>query len=259
MRALWMIPLALACSNKNIGSGVDPSPSWASPDGRAQAKIELAEALVLNGTPEAALKMISQMVEQGIRHPDLYVLQGRALTDMGLTDEAEVALSMASRRAPGNAEAHNQLGILYLDQSRTTEAIKRFKSAARNAPTDADVHNNYGFALMVSGQHEEAVVVLRKALMLDGSQKRTRNNLGFALAVTGKDKAAWRVFKAGADEASARYNLALAQEMRGDTEAAIGSYKLVLEADSSMNGASEALARLSSAPPKEVESASEEH
>ena len=131
MKALWMIPLALACANKGIGSGVDPSPSWASPDGRAQAKIELAEALVLNGTPEAALQMISQMVEQGIRHPDLYVLQGRALTDMGLDHEAEVALSAAARRSPGNAEAHNRLGILYLDQSRTTEAVKRFKSAAQ--------------------------------------------------------------------------------------------------------------------------------
>lgn len=259
MRALWMIPLALACANKGIGTGVDPSPSWASSDGRAQAKIELAEALVLNGTPEAALQMISQMVEQGIRHPDLYVLQGRALTDMGLVEEAELALSAAARRAPGNAEAHNRLGILYLDQSRTTEAVKRFKSAARNAPTNAEVHNNYGFALMASGQHEEAVEVLRKALMLDGSQRRTRNNLGFALAVTGKDRAAWRVFKAGTDEASARYNLALAQEMRGDHQAAIDSYELVLAADPSVAAASEALTRLNTAATKGVESTPEEH
>jgi len=259
VRALWMIPLALACANKGIGTGVDPSPSWASPSGRAQAKIELAEALVLNGTPEAALRMISQMVEQGIRHPDLYVLQGRALTDMGLEDEAEIALSIAARRSPRNADAHNRLGILYLDQARTTEAVKRFKSAARNAPKNAKVHNNYGFALMASGQHEEAVVVLRKALMLDGSQPRTRNNLGFALAVTGKDKAAWRVFKAGTDEASARYNLALAQELRGDNTAAINSYKLVLDADPGLTAASEALDRLTTAEPKGVESTPEEH
>jgi Flp pilus assembly protein TadD len=254
-----MIPLALACANKGIGSGVDPSPSWSSPGGRAQAKIELAEALVLNGTPEAALQMISQMVEQGIRHPDLYVLQGRALADMGLDHEAEVALSIAARRSPGNADAHNRLGILYFDQSRTAEAVKRFKAAARKAPTNAEVHNNYGFALMASGQTEEAVVVLRKALMLDGSQQRTRNNLGFALAVTGKDKAAWKVFKAGTDEASARYNLALAQEMRGDKAAAISNYELVLAADSTLTAASEALARLTTAEPKGVESTPEEH
>ena len=112
---------------------------------------------------------------------------------------------------------------------------------------------------MASGQHEEAVVVLRKALMLDGSQQRTRNNLGFALAVTGKDKAAWKIFKAGADEAAARYNLALAQEMRGDTAAAISSYERVLVADSSLTAASEALARLTTAEPKGVESTPEEH
>jgi len=259
VRLLWFIPLALACANKGIGSAVDPSPSWASSNGRAQAKIELAEALVLNGTPEAALQMISQMVEQGIRHPDLYVLQGRALTDMGLDEEAEAALSLATKRSPGNAEAHNRLGILYLDQSRTAEAVKRFKAAARNAPTDAEVHNNYGFALMAAGQHDEAVVALRKALMLDGSQQRTRNNLGFALAVTGQDKAAWKVFKAGTNEASARYNLALAQEMRGDTEAAIRSYELVLAADATSTDASDALSRLNTGEPKEVESTSEEN
>ena len=48
---------------------------WATKSGRVEAKIELAEALVLNGTPEAALQMISQMVEAGVSHPDLFVLK----------------------------------------------------------------------------------------------------------------------------------------------------------------------------------------
>ena len=115
MRSLLLVGL-LACSAKNNRTNVDPTPSWATSDGRIQAKIELADALVVNGTPEAALQMISQMVEQGVRHPDLLVLQGRALTDMGLVEEAEMVLARAARRAPGHAEAQNRLGILYLDQ-----------------------------------------------------------------------------------------------------------------------------------------------
>ena len=244
MNAFWLALVLSSCAPKGGGSGIDPTPSWSTDTGRVQAKIELAEALVLNGTPEAALQMISQMVEQGARHPDLLVLQGRALTDMGLTDEAEAALNLATRRTPSNAEAHNRLGILYLDQSRTDEAIKRFKAATRSAPKDAEVHNNLGFALMAAGRHTEAIEVLRKALMLDGSQDRTRNNLGLALAATGDDTAAWRVLKAGTDAVSAHTNLALAQEVRGDINAALNTYKAILSLEPDHTKAQAAIARL---------------
>jgi Flp pilus assembly protein TadD len=251
--------LLVGCATKNARNDVDPTPSWATTDGRTQAKIELAEALVVNGTPEAALQMISQMVEQGIRHPDLLVLQGRALTDMGLVEEAEMALTRATRRAPGHSEAQNRLGILYMDQQRTDEAIQRFKSAVRAAPKNADVHNNYGFALMAAGRHADAVPVLRSALMLDGSQPKTRNNLGFALAVSGQDKAAFRVLRAGSNDGAARYNLALAQELRGDAKEAIASYQQALEANPDLSEATDAIARLSKPPPTAVSSPVEDH
>jgi len=247
----------MGCASKTRNN-VDPTPSWATQDGRTQAKIELADALVANGTPEAALQMISQMVEQGVRHPDLLVLQGRALTDMGLDEEAETALTRATKRSPGHAEAQNRLGILYMDQERTEDAIQRFKAAVRAAPKDADVHNNYGFALMAAGRHADAVPVLRSALMLDGSQARTRNNLGFALAVSGQDKAAFRVLRAGSNDWNARYNLALAQELRGDAEQAIASYQQALEANPDLTEATEAIARLSKPTPPAVSSPSED-
>ena len=171
MKAVVLAMLMVGCAGPRGKAAVDPTPSWATKSGRVEAKIELAEALVLNGTPEAALQMISQMVEAGVSHPDLFVLQGRALTDMGLIEEAEIALSMATRRAPSHSEAQNRLGILYMDQQRTDEAIKRFRIAARSASKNADVHNNYGFALMAAGRHEEAVDVLRAEVR--GAQERT--------------------------------------------------------------------------------------
>ncbi len=255
----WLsLCLLLGCAAKGPGRNVDDAPSWSTKDGRTEAKIELAEALVLNGTPEAALQMISQMVEAGIRHPDLFVLQGRALTDMGLVEEAETALTQATRRSPGHSEAQNRLGILYMDQQRTEEAIRRFRMATRASEKDADLHNNYGFALMAAGRHADAVPVLRKALMLDGSQDRTRNNLGFALAVTGQDKAAWRVFRSSANEGNARFQLALAQELRGDTEAALASYRQALDVDPDLEEASEAVARLTTSVPPDVSSNDED-
>ena len=255
---IFLMLLSASCATRSSRNDVDPAPSWATRDGRIEAKIELVEALVLNGTPEAALQMISQMVENGVRHPDLFVLQGRALTDMGLVEEAETALTQATRRAPGNSEAQNRLGILYMDEQRTDDAIKRFRLAVRSANKNAEVHNNYGFALMAAGRHEEAVVILRKALMLDGSRARTRNNLGFALAVTGQDRAAWRVLRTSDAEGNARYNLALAQELRGDNEAALGSYRKALKADPDLEEANSAITRLTAEPSPKVESNAED-
>ena len=258
MRSILLALLLSSCASAGAKRSIDDTPSWATKDGRVEAKIELAEALVLNGTPEAALQMISQMVEAGVRHPDVFVLQGRALTDMGLVEEAETALTQATRRSPGHSEAQNRLGILYMDQHRTEEAIRRFRLATRSADKDADLHNNYGFALMAAGRHAEAVPVLRRALMLDGSQDRTRNNLGFALAVTGQDKAAWRVFRSSANEGAARYQLALAQELRGDNEAALKSYQKAIEVDPDLSEADEAIDRLTDNSPPEVSSKEEE-
>lgn len=256
----WILIAALSgCASTSMKKkDIDPTPAWATEDGRTQAKLELAEALLANGTPETALQMLAQLQDQGTRHPKLLVVQGKALNAMGLTDEAEKVFLQASRRAPSNVEAQNQLGILYLDKKETDAAIKRFRSAARSAPHDAQIHNNYGFALMAAGRHEEAVEVLRKALMLDGSQARTRNNLGFALAANGNDKAAWRVLRAGGDNGSARYNLALAQELRGDNSAAVDSYREALKANPDLSEASDALARLLSASESAVSSPSQE-
>jgi len=233
----------LACGPK-MGQGVDPTPPWSTAQGKEQAKTELAEALLESGNPEAALRLIGKMRDQGSKGPDLLVLQGKALVRLGLTDDAETILTQVARRHPNQSEAHNQLGILLMDGQRIDEAISRFKSATRAAPRDGDAHNNLGFALMAAGRHEDAVKALRKALAMDSSKLRTRNNLGFALVATNQDNQAWRVFRAGADTATAHTNLALAQELRGDLEAAKKSYEKALQSDPGNALARQALSRL---------------
>jgi Tfp pilus assembly protein PilF len=68
------------------------------------------------------------------------------------------------------------------------------------------------------------------------------------LAATGDDAAAWRVLKAGNNEADARTNLALAQEARGDTESALNSYRQAIQSNPDLESAQEAIDRLSAAP-----------
>jgi Flp pilus assembly protein TadD len=255
----FVLLIAALCGGCATGKGdVSPTPSWATTTGRDEAKLQLAAALLDNGNAEAALQLIGQMRSQGVKGPEISVLQGRALADVGLSEDAERVLSQVARRHPSNIDASNGLGIIYMDDRRIDEAIGRFRQAARAAPKNAAVHNNLGFALMSAGRHAEAVEVLRKALFNDASVMRTRNNLGFALVATGQDKAAWRVFRAGSDKANARYNLALAQEVRGDKEAAIVSYTAALVDNPDMALAQAALERLNRASITEPEAKDDE-
>jgi len=242
-RMLFLLTLlTFGCAAKRFQ--VDPTPTWTTHEGRDKAKLELAQALLDNGNPEAALQLVSQLQDNGTKHPEILVLQGKAMSSMGLTDDAEIVFKRAAKRHPSSAAANNELGILFMDQRDTETAIGHFRQAARAAPDDAKVHNNLGFALMAVGQNDEAITALRRALILDGSRERTRNNLGFALAAAGQDKAAWRVLRAGKDSASARYNLALAQELRGDLDAARTSYSDALSENPDLNDAKQALIRL---------------
>ncbi len=250
MRWIWLVALGLGCGARGA-QNIDPTPPWATERGRVQANTALATALLDSGNPEAALRLIGKMTERGAKTPELQVIQGKAMAQLGLVDDAETVLTQVARRHPGQSEAHNQLGILLMDARRVEEAIVRFRAATRAAPRDGNAQNNLGFALMAGGRYEEAIKVLRKALTLGGSQARIRNNLGFALVATKRDTAAFRVFRASVDPATAHTNLALAQELRGDLDAATASYGRALAANPDHAAAKDALQRLQAPPANE--------
>ena len=47
---------------------------------------------------------------------------------------------------PDDADAHNNLGIAYVNLDKYQEAIKSYKQAIRIDPDDADAHNGLGNA-----------------------------------------------------------------------------------------------------------------
>lgn len=225
---LLSLPLAgTACAARRHGT-VSPPPAWQAPEARDEARLDMADALVDAGSPEAALQLVATMRTEGHRGADLDLVQARALAAMGLTDDAEAVLLAVVKRQPRVAAAHDQLGVLYLDEQRVDEALDQLDRAARLAPDDPLILNNQGFALMTAGHPDQAVDVLREALRLDGADRQIRNNLGFALVAAGRDSEALRVFRAALAEPDARYNLGLGLEMRGDTDGAVAQYAQVV-------------------------------
>ncbi|RME21406.1 MAG: hypothetical protein D6798_18200 [Deltaproteobacteria bacterium] len=235
--------LGMACGAARRGP-VDPPPAWQSEQGRLQTRLDVANALVDNGSPEAGLQMLSELRDEGVKDVSLDLAQARALAKMGLTDDARDLLLELVDRHPRLAEAHDQLGVLALDTHDLDTAIEHLQQAATLAPDDAGILNNLGFALTAAGRPDDAIPVLRSALRRQSSDDRIRNNLGFALVAAGRDAEALRVFRAGLPEVDARYNLGLGLELRGDIDAAIEQYVAVLTEDPGHAAAREGLRRL---------------
>ncbi len=242
MAALALV-LGVACGASRRGP-VEPTPAWQTDQGRLETRLDIANTLVDSGSPEAGLQMLSELRDEGAKGDDLDLAQARALTKMGLTDDAQALLVELVDRHPRLAAAHDQLGVLALDAHDLDAAVTHLQRAADLARDDAHILNNLGFALTTAGRAGEAVDVLRSALRLQSADAQIRNNLGFALVAAGRDGEALRVFRAGLPEEDARYNLGLGLELRGDIDAAVDQYAAVLTQDPGHEPSREGLRRL---------------
>lgn len=243
----WLL-LLLGCAARSPEAASEP-PSWSTEEGVEIARLELVEALLDAGQPDAALHVIREIEASGVEGATLDVLQAAALRDIGLVEDAEFMLLEALRKQRRSGDIHNELGILYMDTQRLDDAISRFESATKLDKENPEYANNLGFALMSAGRPGEAVEVLRTALRQDATRMRVRNNLGFALVADARPDEAYRVFRSSSSEDEARYNLGVGLELAGEPSAAEAAYTAALSANPDNARAQEALERLQSVSP----------
>lgn len=228
------------------------SPAWATPEGKRAAQLEMVELLMQAQNPDGALAMIAQMRTDGAEGPEIDLVQGRALADAGLSEDATAMLNRVPRRSAVYGAAQNELGLLATDAGDLTTAIAHFEAATRSDKEVAAWWNNLGFAQLSAGDPDAAVLSLRTSLALDSAQPRTRNNLGYALLTLNQPNEAYRVFRAGSSEADARYNLGVGYELRGDPAAATAAYEAALNANPDFSPARDGLSRLRATPTAET-------
>lgn len=131
-----------------------------------------------------------------------------------------------------DAEARNNLGVLYQEEGRTDEAIREFEQALAIDPTYVKAHNNLGVAFLAVGRLEEAGREFEKALVRDPGNLESKVNLGLVLHATGQSGAAierlLEVIDANPGHIEAHYNLALVYEADGDATRALEEYRQFL-------------------------------
>ena len=101
-------------------------------------------------------------------------------------DDAEQHLQASLRLYPSNANAHNNLGVLFQKRERFAEARREHALAIQLDPTNADAHNNLGVDEQKIGTPEQAMAEYRAALLLRPSNPQAHANLGGALLEAGR-------------------------------------------------------------------------
>jgi tetratricopeptide (TPR) repeat protein len=96
-------------------------------------------------------------------------------------DEAAIAeWKEALELDPGDAKAHNNLGVLLLRKGRLEEGIAHFQKALEVNPEYGEALNNVGIALLKEGKSEEAIKHFQKALEVNPLHAQLYLSLGEA-------------------------------------------------------------------------------
>ena len=82
---------------------------------------------------------------------------------------------------PDNASAHNDLGVLYLNDGQMEKARTEFERAAALQPRMVSARVNESFALLARDSPGEAEAAARKALEIVANDRRAKLLLGWSL------------------------------------------------------------------------------
>lgn len=142
-------------------------------------------------------------------------------SDLGLWEDTVA-------RSPGNARAHNNLGVILQERGESDRAFIHCKRAVELAPEYADAHTHLGVKLMELGQLDAAVEHHKRSLALKPKNHKAHTNLALALWSQGlydEGLAHFREAEAlNPSIAETHNNLAKALSERGQPKEALGHY-----------------------------------
>jgi len=96
------------------------------------------------------------------------------------------AMQRAVELAPNDAEAHNNLGMLFVAKDLTDSAAASFRKALKIKPEYAEAHVSLGAILRNQGQIDAAMASFRHALELKPDYALAHSNLGNTLNLLGR-------------------------------------------------------------------------
>jgi Tfp pilus assembly protein PilF len=137
------------------------------------------------------------------------------------------------RRNELDAQAHNNLGLLYQERNLLDESARELQRAIVIEPRNAGTHNNYGVTLLKLGRADEAQAEFAAALKLSPRSVDAIVNLALAQRDARRPDIAretlLRALSIEPRNAVAHYNLAQLYDQTNQTASAVDHYRRFLE------------------------------
>ncbi|HEX5258734.1 MAG TPA: tetratricopeptide repeat protein [Sphingomicrobium sp.] len=205
---------ATGANRQGQAQGASASPQQTRRPGTIDETIAKAQSGRVNVTPAKAIEMAGQLYSRG--------QYGQA--------ERVCRQIIASR--PGNADAHNILGVSLAALGQKEEAVASLKRAIKISGQAASYHANLGEILRQAGRLDEAAAAIEEAIKLEPNNAQALNNLGiiqyerkqFADAV----QSYRRALELRPTMAEALNNLGNALRLTGDIDGALHAYQEAL-------------------------------
>lgn len=132
-----------------------------------------------------------------------------------------------------NAQAHNNLGLLYQEKKLYEESARELQRAILIEPRSVRAHNNYGVTLLLQGKPDEAAAMFRSALKLEPRNVDAFVNLALAQRDGGQPEVAMETLldalTIAPRSAAVHYNLALLYDRANERARAVEHYRRFLE------------------------------
>jgi len=149
----------------------------------------------------------------------------------------EQANAKEQARVFGEIKASFDAARALADQGKYEEAIAEFKKALEKAPDEPTVLANLADAQMKAGQPNDALESYQKALAKKPDDSALWINYGTVLNTLGKAAESKEAFKKAAElnpgaKAQSFYNLGVTQMNAMQTQEAVASFRMAIEADS---------------------------
>ena len=99
----------------------------------------------------------------------------KAIGEYNLAEKSFKEAIQINKKIP---DAHNNLGLLYIEQKKFDQSVESFKNAIRISPNNPFFYNNLGNALAQKNMFESALINYQKAVSLDKNFFLAHNNIG---------------------------------------------------------------------------------
>lgn len=126
-----------------------------------------------SGNHEAANKHFRRSLELDPHNPEVLTDWGYSLFLQGKLNEAEQALRLALKEAPGDERATNNLALVLGHAGKSEESLALFRQVSGEAPAWV----NLGYVHVSRGEGEKAAECFAKALSIDDKLKTAANAL----------------------------------------------------------------------------------